>query len=172
MKELNDQPTCPPPPHGTDRWGDPVFGDHITTGSYVFMPQPGQEAGERDVFQVAFIGGRPDARDELVAFGWLCDAATGEWEPYWQSVGPGSVATVRSVDAVAVEAQQQPQPEAPPESCAHCGEPVRCITGTLAEWWVHTPGGNTVCNPEHAGDSPRATPEPAAGVRQDGAQPS
>jgi hypothetical protein len=90
MTGLHDQPT---PPHGTDRWGQPVFGDGITTGSYVLMPKPGQAPGERDVFQVAFIGGRPEARDELVAFGWLYDAAAEEWEPYWQSVGPNSVAS-------------------------------------------------------------------------------
>ncbi|GHH87881.1 hypothetical protein [Streptomyces capitiformicae] len=104
MTELHDQPT---PPHGTDRWGEPVFGDGITTGSYVFMPQPGQEPGERDVFQVAFVGGPPGARDELVAFGWRYDAAAEEWEPYWQSVGPGSVPTYR----VAGE-QQNETPEA------------------------------------------------------------
>jgi len=82
-----------------------------------------------------------------------------------------------------------------PESCAHCGQPISRVTGTLAAWWVHDPGGNTVCHPEQAASSPRATPKsaaeaectcadagasfapaghyadcPAAGARQDGAQ--
>ncbi|MFC9891515.1 hypothetical protein [Streptomyces pilosus] len=51
--------------------------------------------------------------------------------------------------------------ETRPESCAHCGKPVRRITGTLATWWVHDPGGNTVCHPEQAASSPRATPKAA-----------
>ncbi|MGA5372321.1 hypothetical protein ACPCSD_14735 [Streptomyces griseoincarnatus] len=58
-----------------------------------------------------------------------------------------------------------------PEACAHCGQPIRRVTGTLAAWWVHDPGGNTVCDWARAAHSPRATPktddEPAAGVRQD-----
>ncbi|MFJ3984371.1 hypothetical protein [Streptomyces fungicidicus] len=65
--------------------------------------------------------------------------------------------------------------ETPGKSCAHCGQPISRITGTLAAWWVHDPGGNTVCHPERAASSTRATPkaaddEPAAGARQDGAQ--
>ncbi|MER6092539.1 hypothetical protein [Streptomyces bluensis] len=96
MSKTNDQPASP---HGTDRWGEPVFGDGIEGGkSYVFAPQPGQDPGERDVFQVDFVGGRPGARDELVAFGWRFDAVAGEWEPYWQSVDAGSVPTRRSFD--------------------------------------------------------------------------
>jgi hypothetical protein len=58
------------------------------------------------------------------------------------------------------------------KSCAHCGQPVSRVIGTLTAWWVHAPGGNTVCDPQQAASSPRATPEPAAGARQDGAQPS
>jgi hypothetical protein len=46
----------------------------------------------------------------------------------------------------------------PAETCAHCGQPVRLITGTLAAWWVHDPGGNTICDPQQAASSPRATP--------------
>lgn len=57
------------------------------------------------------------------------------------------------------------------EPCAHCGKTIRLVTGTLAQWWVHEPGGHTICFPEQAASSPRATPRPAAGVRQDGAQP-
>lgn len=45
-----------------------------------------------------------------------------------------------------------------PETCAHCGKHVRLITGTLTAWWVHDPGGNTVCHPQEAANSPRATP--------------
>lgn len=63
--------------------------------------------------------------------------------------------------------QQNETPEAE-TGCAHCGKPVRLITGTLAEWWVHDPGGHTICVPEQAASSPRATPKAAAGV-QDGA---
>jgi hypothetical protein len=53
-------------------------------------------------------------------------------------------------------AAETPQPETPP--CAGCGKPVRLITGTLATWWVHDPGGHTVCFPQQAATSPRATP--------------
>ncbi|MBU5946765.1 hypothetical protein [Streptomyces sp. PAM3C] len=45
------------------------------------------------------------------------------------------------------------------ESCAHCGQPVRRITGTLAAWWVHDPGGNTVCDWARPAHSTRATPK-------------
>jgi hypothetical protein len=58
---------------------------------------------------------------------------------------------------------------APAKSCAHCGQPISRVIGTLTTWWVHAPGGNTVCNPQHAANSPRATPE-AAGAQQDGPQ--
>ncbi|HET9382566.1 MAG TPA: nucleoside triphosphate pyrophosphohydrolase [Streptomyces sp.] len=51
------------------------------------------------------------------------------------------------------------------EHCAHCGRAISRVTGTLAAWWVHNPGGNTICDPQQAANSPRATP-PAAG-RQD-----
>jgi hypothetical protein len=52
--------------------------------------------------------------------------------------------------------------ETPPAEtgCAHCGKAVRLITGTLAAWWVHDPGGNTVCHPQHAASSTRAEPGP------------
>ena len=51
--------------------------------------------------------------------------------------------------------------DTPGKSCAHCGQPISRVIGTLAAWWVHAPGGNTVCHPEQAGSSPRATPKPA-----------
>ena len=57
-------------------------------------------------------------------------------------------------------ADETPAAEAQPESCAHCGQSISRITGTLAAWWVHDPGGNTVCHPGQAASSPRA---PAAG---------
>jgi hypothetical protein len=53
-------------------------------------------------------------------------------------------------------AAETPQPETVP--CANCGKPVRLITGTLATWWVHDPGGHTICDPQQAATSPRATP--------------
>lgn len=55
----------------------------------------------------------------------------------------------------------EPAAETQPVPCAHCGQPVRRITGTLAAWWVHDPGGNTVCFPQQAASSTRATPKPA-----------
>ena len=58
-------------------------------------------------------------------------------------------------------ADETPAAEAQPESCAHCGQPISRITGTLAAWWVHDPGGNTVCHPEQAASSTRATPKTA-----------
>lgn len=51
--------------------------------------------------------------------------------------------------------------EAQPERCEHCGQPIRRVTGTLAAWWVHDPGGNTVCDWARPASSPRATPKPA-----------
>ncbi|GGV68976.1 hypothetical protein GCM10010294_25270 [Streptomyces griseoloalbus] len=66
---------------------------------------------------------------------------------------------------------EETQPaETQPEHCAHCGKTILRVTGTLAVWWVHAPGGNTICHPEQAASSPRATPT-AVGARQDGAQP-
>lgn len=50
----------------------------------------------------------------------------------------------------------------PAETCTHCGKPVRLIRGTLAAWWVHVPGGNTICFPQEAATSPRAEPGPVA----------
>jgi hypothetical protein len=64
----------------------------------------------------------------------------------------------------AVRAGRRPVALATP--CAHCGAPIRLITGTLAAWWIHDPHGNTICHPEHAAASTRATPQPA--VRPDG----
>jgi hypothetical protein len=51
--------------------------------------------------------------------------------------------------------------ETPGKSCAHCGQPVSRVIGTLTAWWVHAPGGNTVCDPQQAASSPRATPKVA-----------
>lgn len=80
-------------------------------------------------------------------------------------VGCGVDVLIRERQA---EAPTTTKPETEP--CAHCGKTIRLITGTLAQWWVHEPGGHTICQPEHAASSPRATPRPAAGVRQVGAQ--
>jgi hypothetical protein len=81
------------------------------------------------------------------------------------SLGEGDVETVDSLRRMAVEsaAVDQVAAETPPADtgCVHCGHPVRRITGTLATWWVHDPGGHTVCNPQQAATSPRATPGPA-----------
>ncbi|WP_435279291.1 hypothetical protein [Streptomyces sp. 1222.5] len=62
--------------------------------------------------------------------------------------------------------QQQGAAEAEPESCAHCGKTIRRITGTLAEWWVHVPGGQAFCYPWQPAKSPRATPKPAPAEQQ------
>jgi len=59
-------------------------------------------------------------------------------------------------------ADETPAAEVQSKSCVHCGQPVSRVIGTLTAWWVHAPGGNTVCHPEQAGSSPRATPKPAA----------
>lgn len=67
---------------------------------------------------------------------------------------------------MAAEAQQQPEGEAEPESCAHCGKTIRRITGTLAVWWVHDPGGRAFCYPWQPARSTRATPKPAAEAPQ------
>lgn len=82
--------------------------------------------------------------------------------------GPGRLSlTLRLAD----EAQQQPHTNARPESCAHCGKNIQRVTGTLAAWWVHNPGGNTVCFPQQAASSPRATPFHTSGVQQDDTGP-
>ncbi|MFJ4473270.1 hypothetical protein ACIP2X_38050 [Streptomyces sp. NPDC089424] len=56
--------------------------------------------------------------------------------------------------------------EKQPETCAHCGKSILRITGTLAAWWVHDPGGHTICDPQRAASSPRATPKPAVEAQQ------
>jgi hypothetical protein len=62
-------------------------------------------------------------------------------------------------------ADETPQAETP--ACANCGKPVRLITGTLATWWVHDPGGHTICDPQQAATSPRATPaDPAQPAKE------
>lgn len=59
-------------------------------------------------------------------------------------------------------ADEQPTtPGQTAESCVHCGMPIQHVTGTLAAWWVHLPGGNTICDPARAAASTRATPPPA-----------
>lgn len=52
-------------------------------------------------------------------------------------------------------------------SCAHCGNTIRRITGTLTAWWVHIPGGQAMCQPWKPARSTRATPKPAAGAQQE-----
>ncbi|MEU3683729.1 hypothetical protein AB0E99_22715 [Streptomyces sp. NPDC030592] len=63
-------------------------------------------------------------------------------------------------------ADKTPAAEAQPRHCTHCGQPISRVTGTLAAWWVHNPGGNTVCDWARAAVSTRATP-PAAEAQQD-----
>lgn len=70
---------------------------------------------------------------------------------------------VEELRRLADEAQQ---PETPSESCVHCGKSIRLITGTLAEWWVHDPGGIAACHPAAAASSTRATPKAAAEAQQ------
>ncbi|MFJ6559924.1 hypothetical protein ACIQMV_08585 [Streptomyces sp. NPDC091412] len=95
-------------------------------------------------------------------------------------VGPyrGALAVAHLLRKVISDTQQAHQmadetaaTETPGKSCAHCGQPISRVIGTLTAWWVHAPGGNTVCNPEQAASSPRATPKVAAEAQQDGAQP-
>ncbi|MEU7384746.1 hypothetical protein AB0A91_33195 [Streptomyces sp. NPDC042207] len=62
--------------------------------------------------------------------------------------------------------------ETPGKFCAHCGQPISRVIGTLTAWWVHAPGGNTICDPEQAASSPRATLKPADEAQQDGVQPT
>jgi hypothetical protein len=69
---------------------------------------------------------------------------------------------VSTCPCLACEADQLDTGEAQqPERCVHCGKPVRRITGTLAVWWVHDPGGHTACHPQYAAASTRAEPGPA-----------
>lgn len=75
--------------------------------------------------------------------------------------GPETAAIVVSREDVptlrAMLADAAPGTEAG-QDCAHCGKPVQLITGTLSAWWVHVPGGNTMCHPQQGAASPRATP--------------
>lgn len=72
-----------------------------------------------------------------------CDACAGTNPPYpFTCPGPDD---------------ETPEPEA---GCANCGKRVRRISGTLATWWVHDPGGHTSCHPQQP-NSPRATPTAA-----------
>jgi hypothetical protein len=64
-----------------------------------------------------------------------------------------------AVESAAVDRVAAETPPAETE-CAHCGKPVRRITGTLAAWWVHDPDGHTACHPQQSNSS-RATPGPA-----------
>ncbi|MFC5217287.1 hypothetical protein [Streptomyces coerulescens] len=73
-----------------------------------------------------------------------------------QADGCGCIAF--AVDALAHKAQQY---------CAHCGATILRVTGTLAEWWVHDPGGLAACHPQEAASSHRAAPQPAAEAQQD-----
>ena len=66
------------------------------------------------------------------------------------------LAAEAAVPAVGVAADTTP---AETQECAHCGKPVRQVTGTLTAWWVHDPDGHTACHPQQA-DSPRAEPGP------------
>lgn len=73
--------------------------------------------------------------------------------------------------------EEQSTAGAQPESCAHCGTNVLRMSdpsmdGNHTVWWVHDPGGYTICYPQRAASSPRATPKAAAGVRQDEPRPS
>lgn len=82
--------------------------------------------------------------------------------PTWKDGSPTRRRLVRATTTYTVEPETEPAAEAHPESCAHCGKDILRVTGTLAVWWVHDPGGNTICFPQQAASSPRATPKPAA----------
>jgi hypothetical protein len=105
------------------------------------------------------------AREEATAW-----AQSDEPDPEIEVEGGAVRAMAALLRRLAAEAQQQPATEAEPESCAHCGRTIRRITGTLNAWWVHAPGGQAMCHPWQPASSTRATPKPAAGARQDGAQ--
>lgn len=93
--------------------------------------------------------------------------------PASKEVGPHDVAEVlrellADEASGARRAADDEQPDGTrPESCAHCGKAILRRSGTLSVWWVHDPGGHTMCVPTAGGDSPCATPKPAAGARQD-----
>ena len=83
---------------------------------------------------------------------------------FGRSTGALDVMTV--LRRLAAEAPTTTKPET--GSCVHCGKPVRCISGTLTEWWVHAPGGQAFCYPWQPASSPRATPQPAAAPEECG----
>lgn len=101
------------------------------------------------------------------------DLATAFGDPMAKHIGAISASHLRR-RAREIEAGQTSETpadtEAQPESCANCGKTIRRITGTLTAWWVHVPGGQAMCQPWQPARSTRATPKPAAGARQDGAQ--
>ena len=85
-------------------------------------------------------------------------------------IGPNTMAGAIGAELRRIADEAQPAEEQP-ETCAHCGKTILRITGTLAAWWVHDPDGHTICDPQQAASSPRATPKPAVEARQDRAQP-
>jgi hypothetical protein len=87
-------------------------------------------------------------------------------DPYPDATARRALGELAELGLIPVAVRQEPATEPEPESCAHCGKTIRRISGTLAEWWVHEPGGHTVCFPQQAASSPRATPKPAAGPQQ------
>ncbi|MCM8548940.1 hypothetical protein [Streptomyces sp. STCH 565 A] len=77
--------------------------------------------------------------------------------------GPGVDRSVRHAATLLRRiADETTATETQPERCEHCGQPITRVTGTLAAWWVHAPGGNTVCDWARAAVSTRATPTPEA----------
>ena len=87
--------------------------------------------------------------------------------PYPDATARRALGELAELGLIPVAVREEPATEPEPESCAHCGKTIRLNSGTISQWWVHEPGGHTVCYAERAASSPRATPKPA-GVRKDG----
>jgi len=123
--------------------------------------------GEPEQFADAVLAVMPEPADRGAVLREAADELDARMERFfseWPDEPRNSPYALGQKDAAAELrrlADETAATDTPGKSCAHCGQPISRVIGTLAAWWVHAPGGNTVCHPEQAGSSPRATPKPA-----------
>lgn len=164
VKALGRITTVPPVAHRREQ------ADHVLAVLYREWPWLRAEAEDDEpTDRAAVIRAIADALVRMDAMVWLgCRRGDRDHD---EPIGQEALAE-RLADAVLRRlADETPHTQTTPEACAHCGNPIRRVTSNLAAWWVHDPGGNTLCDWARPATSTRATP-PAAGARQDGDQPS
>jgi len=124
-------------------------GKHHRCEPAAVLPAPDQQAAVLSEAERTMLTYALDQAQEQI---WVGDGFTADDQ-----------AALDSLRRLAGETQQD---EA--ATCTHCGKAILRITGTLATWWVHDPGGHTVCDPKQAATSPRATPRATGEAQQDG----